>query len=182
MLVVVEGASDVYGKGQTDVAVNLLLRAKRRGVHRAKVGDQTVVTCDLGVGLVDILTERTYRLPEVAILLRSLMAGVGQVKHVAVLLRIEHDRILLTALHVADQVGHNLLLSFLLRTRLPLQLVVVVGELDAEHFECSPNVTFLENRMGGQNEKQGEKYGDNKRLFHDPIILLKKVILLLQSY
>jgi hypothetical protein len=38
-----------------------------------------------------------------------------------------------------------------------------MGELYAEHLERSADVALLEDGMGGQDEEQGEKDGDDNR-------------------
>ena len=87
VIVVGQGAPDVDGERQTDVAVDLGLRRERTDVHVAQVVDQTVIAADFRVGVGDIVAEGCRVVAELLVLFRGGVAGVGEVKDVALLLR-----------------------------------------------------------------------------------------------
>ena len=91
ILVVLKHTAYVHGQRQADVAVHLGLRTEHHRGHLAQHIYERVIAGNVRVAAVDEVLERHYLLPEVLILLRGLVAGVGKVEHVVVLLRVEHQ-------------------------------------------------------------------------------------------
>ena len=101
--------SDALCQGQTRVASLTAVFRRHHHRHGLQSGDEAVVACQVDLVALQILGEGQLVTVELIILLRGLMTGVGQVEHVALLLRIEHQRVLVGLLHRQQQLGDQLL-------------------------------------------------------------------------
>ena len=127
--VLLQRVTDTGGQRQTDVAVGSGLLVQHVLWHGLKTGYQRVVAGYLDVGLVHKGLERQLLFVELLIQLRGLVAGVSQVEYVFLLLRVEHQRVLVRALHGRNQLLAHHLALFLIHLESFRQLMVVVGQL-----------------------------------------------------
>ena len=74
----------------------------------------------------------------------SLVTGVCQVKHVFLLLRVEHQRVLVSLLHREQQLRNQLFRARLSRCRSGCQLVVVLLQLRLQNHERLLQVFLLQ--------------------------------------
>ena len=72
------------------------------------------------------------------------MAGIGQVKHVALFLRIEHQRILVGLFHRQQQLGDELLRPCLADVGAQLQFIVVLLQFHLQDGQRLLQVFFLQ--------------------------------------
>ena len=146
-LVVNQRVPDVDSQRQTDVAVGLGPPGQQRTGHRAQTAYQTVVFGYLLVVALQEGLERQLAFLEVVVLLRGLVAGVGEVKHVVRLLRIEHQRVLVRTgpcFHDFLSDAVVLLSAVVGRAR---QLVVTLNQFVTEYNEGLIQILLFQNGL-----------------------------------
>ena len=93
------------------------------------------------------------------VLLGGFMAGVGQVEHILLLLRIEHQRVLVRPLHGFHQpVAHALTLAFV-HLYLLRHLTVIRRQFGTQNAQGMRQVFFLQHGVGAHHSKQHHQYG-----------------------
>ena len=122
-----------YAGGQNEADLTVLERflAQDGGWHLLEADDERVVTGDIHVGTVQEAAEGQLQVLEFAVLLCGLMAGVGQVEDVLLLLRIEHQGVLVTLYHHVAQLLAYLLVHLAATLLTGLHLVILGGQLRA---------------------------------------------------
>ena len=164
--------TDVHRQRQTDVAVYLRTLVEHRHTHVLKADDKTVVASQLGVHPPDILLEGR-RLPlEVPELLRSLMTGVGEVEDVVGFLRVEHQRILIAALHRLHKLTPCTLLLLLGSLDVAFLLGVYLLELRTQNSERLLQVTLFQHCMGRQQRQRDGHQQQYPFPYHIPIYII----------
>ena len=150
LVVLLQRAADAHGECQADVPVGARRRAQRVLVHLVEVHDEAVVTGNLAVGAVDERAEGQYVLLEPRVLLSGLVTGVGQVEDVFRLLRVEHQRVLVAAVHDVHQLVEHLLLLLLHESRLAVEFPVVVHQLSPQDGQRAREVGLLQHRVAAR--------------------------------
>ncbi len=133
-----------HSQCQAHAAVGLRLGREHRHGHLLQTAYQTVIACYLVLCLLNVVLKRQLLALECLVLLRRLMAGVCKVKHIAFLLRIEHQRVLVAAVHYAYQLGKHLLGALLFRLALLRQLAVDSCQLGAQYSQGVVQVLFFQ--------------------------------------
>ena len=110
--VLLERRADFLGEGKTDETVLLSLCIEHATGHGFQRVDERVVAGYFAIRPAHELLERYALAHELLILLGSLMAGVGEVEHVLLLLRIEHERVLVGTLHSGYELVAHLFGAF----------------------------------------------------------------------
>ena len=146
--VILQGALDDGGQRQAHGAVRPRLLAHLRGVHRREGPHQAVVAGYLAAGLTDELAEGQLLPLEVLVLLRGLVAGVGQVEQILLLLRVEHQRVLVRLPHGLYQVAYHLSVLLLALQLLRAELLVVLGQLRPQDNQGRVEVALLQHSPG----------------------------------
>ena len=123
----------VGGQLQAGVAVGLCLLVQHVLRHGLQAGYQRVVARYLVVGLLHERLVGQLLVLELLVELGGLVAGIGQVEDVFLLLRIEHQRVLVGALHDGDELVAHLFALFLVLFQSFRQLAVVVRQLRAQY-------------------------------------------------
>ena len=175
--VALQHGADVLGQHQTGVALLVAVLRHDDVGHTFQTPDQTVVTGDVLLRLVQELGEGQLLLVEVPVLLRGLMTGVGQVEYVVLLLRVEHHRILVGALHRLQQLGEQALRALPPGGTAHRELAVVLLQLCLQDGERLFQVLLLQHGIGLDDEACQHNEYDNQ-LFHSSFCLL----ILLQRY
>ena len=108
-VVLLQSLSYGYGEAETLVAVCLCLGAEHVVGHVAQAVGETVVSGDVYLCPVEEGDERNPDPRKPIVLFGSLVAGVGEVEDIVLLLRIEHEGVLVGVLHgVEELVAHPL--------------------------------------------------------------------------
>ena len=138
------------GKRHTDVPVDLGFRAQPVGVHLTEVYDEAVVAGNLAVGAVDKRTEGQHVLLKLGILLGGLVTGIGEVEDVFGFLRIEHQRVLVAAVHDCHELAKHALLLFFHQTGVAVELFVVVHQLHTQYRKGVVEIGLLQHSVCGR--------------------------------
>ena len=121
------------------------LRREGADIHRTEVVDQTVIPAYFDVGIAHECPERACIVPEILILFGGFVARIGEIEDVSVLLRIEHQGVLLALVQRIYQLFHDLEALLLHVIRLPFKACVVVCKLYSKHGQRACDVAFFQN-------------------------------------
>ena len=89
--VLLQRVAYVGGQCQTDVPIRLGLQAQHSYWHSPQASYQRVVACNVVVGLIQEVLEGQLLFLEQTVLVCCLVAGIGQVEHIFLFLRVEHQ-------------------------------------------------------------------------------------------
>ena len=155
-VVLLQSLSYGYGEAETLVAVCLCLGAEHVVGHVAQAVGETVVSGDVYLCPVEEGDKRNSDPREPIVLFGSLVAGVGEVEDIVLLLRIEHQRVLVAfSPHFHNPVAY-LLASAFLHCCACGTLLVLCGEFGAQNGECLVEILFFQHcgRVGKERYEQ----------------------------
>ena len=136
--------ADIGGQCQTHIAVCAGTVGEHHGRHLAQAADKAVIAADFLLGIGHVIPERDLCLLEVLELLSGFMTGIGEVEHIVLLLRIEHQRVTVAVTQETDELfAYDLTALFVLRV-LVVELPMIVDQLCLQNHERVLQVLLLE--------------------------------------